>query len=214
MRTKCFQLMVFPVVILLLSAFAFAQTFKVIQLTNNDIDEGSYSLNDRGQVVWIARASSSELFFYDGNDTTKIVEQLYIANFDMNSLGQVVQDGIVDCCDHEIFLYDGGTITQLTDNTYGESFAKINDNGQAVWQGYDGNDYEIFLYNGTTTIQLTNNSYDDTRSEINDNGQVVWEGYDGNDTEIFLYDGATTTQLTNNSYDDNLSGYSFFSGPS
>jgi beta propeller repeat protein len=180
----------------------------IIQLTNNDTDDGSPQISGNN-VVWTGYdGNDREIYFYNGTTTTQLTNNDTNDSEPQISGNNVVWTGF-DGNDLEIYFYNGTTTTQLTNNNRDHNNDNINDNdpqisgNNVVWSdSSDGNYYsEIYFYNGTTTTQLTNNNINATDPQISGNN-VVWIGFDDNDSEIYFYNGTTTTQLTNNDTND------------
>lgn len=188
-------------------------TYNFIKLSDNVSSPGSntgYDINTyaNGNGVYVVWAgpdpnpeegeTGSEIFVFDGVNTTQIVDYLYDDKApSINASGQVTWvENLAG--GYEVLLYDGTNTTQITNNTSSENRPKINANGLVVWTGYQGPvqwwNLEIFLYDGSSYSNISNRAgQSDNNHEINASGQVVWNGsvphsvtYNATN-EIFLY---------------------------
>ena len=110
----------------------------IIQLTDNDIFEGTPQINDNGFVTWNRYTNTPggvDLFLYNGTTTTQLTDNNGPGNGNIpshiNNNGQVVWYG-TDGNDFEIFLYDGTSTTKVTDNEFDDAFPDINDYGNII----------------------------------------------------------------------------------
>jgi len=92
----------------------------MLQITDNDFDDGNYQTNGKGRIVWQGWAGSTwpwEIFFFDGHNILRLTDN---ETFDMNPVlnnrgfvvwthhkGDYIQSG-------ELHLYDGSSIQALT----------------------------------------------------------------------------------------------------
>jgi len=155
----------------------------VTQLTDNDYLDHEPSINNDGQVAWLAKppdGDDAEVFLFDGASVVRLTDNdLEEVRPEINEQGKVVWSTAYSAepgLDSEIFLYDGSTVIQITDNDVSDFGHQINDTGTVVWSGGDGTDHEIFLYEGGEVTQLTDNEFDDDSPQINASGQVTWVG--------------------------------------
>jgi hypothetical protein len=185
--------------VLMTISFVSAESYTVIQLTDNEFDDTNPRINNNGQVAWQGYDDTDlEIFFYNGSTTSQLTDNNYRDQSpDINNNGQVVWFGF-DGIDDEIFFYNGSTTSQLTDDAgipfyNNDIFPRINNNGQIVWRKFA----KILFYDGLNIVQIIDHIGIDS-PRLNDAGQIVWAQKDGNDEDIFFFNGSNIIQLTNN----------------
>ncbi len=170
-------------------------------------------VNNLGNVAVIggdrAYPYTSDLYIYQGSETTKIHSAFAVGWAVINNNGQVAFSSYAakpPMAYSAVYLYDGASVQRLSDSGSMAGGSQINDLNVVVWAEMPGlSDSEIFLCEGGATAYLTTNDIEDNSPSINDAGQVAWMATagEGSTYEIFLLDGGPEPlRLTTNSYDD------------
>jgi len=154
-----------------------------LRLTHNGYMDDDPSVNDAGQVAWLAEppdGDDAEVFLFDGASVLRLTDNdLDEVRPEINAQGKAAWCTVYSeepGLDSEIFLYDGSRVIQLTDNDTHDGDHQIGNGGAVVWKGKEGgeNDYEIFLHDGFSVRQVTDNDYSDMEPRINFSGQLAW----------------------------------------
>ena len=194
-----------------------AQTYTVIQITDNTVFDLNPSLNNNGDIAWERLEGSAwDIYFYDFSEdsTTPVATAGNNGDPALNNNGVIAYQKVYGCpplpCEMDVFTFDTSTgiETNITNSAIGCGGPQINDNGDIayIWQGTPGeaDTYEVFLYRASTgtSMNVSNNSVWEGHPSVNNNGDVVWHSQGGGFYyQIFLYEAATgnTIQLTSSS---------------
>jgi hypothetical protein len=177
---------------ILTSSISAAQTWDVIQLTDNSYEDRNYKINAGGHVVWEGYDGNDwEIFYYDGTEVHQITDN----DFDDTSPNISDTDYIVweqkDTVtyawdEYKIWRYHSGTSELYGDREiYDDRHPDVNSDGVVVWEAKTADNYwEIFLLDDGGTRQISENHdypsyYGNAYPQISDDGLIVWEFYDG-----------------------------------
>lgn len=169
------------------------------QLTYNNFNNYSPSINNKGQIVW--QTDDDSIFLYDPNATVKIIKIATGECYEpiINDQGQ-----IFFLRNSQLFLYDNGNLQIIVANA-GESAnrLRINNKGQAIWNDFSPLIERIYFYDGNTSKYLgAGRTY-----SINDYGQVAWiESLSSGGLypiqKLYLYSNGVISQIYDKCFND------------
>lgn len=171
--------------------------FYVEQVTENPHLEKRPRINNRGQLVFMARLGETrqtqEIFLYDNGELIQLTDDdIQDVGPDINDDGLIVwtrglgPEGPFGEPTLEIVLYRDGKLTRLTDNDAYDVAPSINNAGHIVWQrdmdpGCDSWFRDIYMYDGRQVLAITRDAnekrVEHQSANINDGGQIVWTRY-------------------------------------
>ena len=142
--------------------------------------DGSPCLNDRNEIVWSGKESSSDtylqIFYYHGGTPEKLTVDAFNNKGPLiNNRGDIVW-AKADPAGYELWLRASGVsrkIGSYVGNRLPLPFV-LNDQGQVAWINTTG---RVYLYSGGTNTEISTDTYaDDTsRPAINYRGQVLYQ---------------------------------------
>ena len=120
---------------------------RVVQLTDNESDDRSPQINDRGWIVWESGVGNNkEILLRKSKKKTIQLTDNDVEDYGprINNKGWVVWTGF-DGNDHEIFMHNKHEgVMQLSDNDYDDYEPQINGQGQVAWGAQNGFSNEIW----------------------------------------------------------------------
>lgn len=188
---------------------------RVLQLTDNDLQDDYLRMADNGTLVWLRYdpdgADDSEVFLYDRRQVRQLTDNDQDDfNISVSPQGLPLWVGW-DGEDFELFSLLGGAVWQVTDNDYEDSYKwyqgayrnyqPISRTGRFAWIGWAGSEWpwEVFYYDGVNILRLTDNATFDMNPLVNDSGMVVWTHHAGpynQSGELHLYAEGNSQALT------------------
>ena len=204
--------------------------FKIVQLTNNDVDDRHPHIH-KNNIVWV---SDGDVVLSNGSSTNKITNtevderhpKVYNSTVAWETPGEIfywdgtqtikMASNAIDLSFHngqmawaangEIYFWDGNYTTRVTYTTTYEHGPSVYENTLA-WMSRESGAPEIYYWNGDSTIQVSNPeiTYNNFHASLY-NGTIAWEGMDREggifNHDISFWDGVNITQITNNNIDD------------
>ena len=182
-------------VVALLCSGTFGQSWNIIQITNNDLDDRSPAVSGTNVAWHQDDGNDKEIFLYDGSAITQLTDN-NVDDFTPDVSGSHVAwhrevQGNVD------MVYDGKI---LMSGAAESSIDMIFESGVLAWSAKDPVSLvnHLYLYDGVTTKRL---SLDGTSYNYNPDmsgDKVVWSGFNDDGATAYLYDGVTTVELPEN----------------
>ncbi len=154
-------------------------------------------MSGNGDVVFIKTdtdTSNTDLFLYDGTNTTKLTDTAATEKFfAINSVGQVVWR---DSAHYQLMSYNRGDIVPL--DVDGLSF-KLNDQGDLLVISDYLNTNAFRLINGANDVYLGNNldnNMREPRYDLSNNRLAVWSQRTPDANQVMMYNNIGVTRLT------------------
>lgn len=159
-----------PVLILSINiCYADTRDYKIKQLTFDNTNHESISVNSYGEVVWTQKVNGYWQVFSLDNGQLTFDEWDHISP-DINSQGEIVYIRKKDVEVPQIYSNLKGQISQISDNSE-VSNPSINDKGEIIWRERDGSDY--FFYSNIRGRITRIPSRD---ADIKGDGEVIYIG--------------------------------------
>ena len=147
--------MIVLVAICLITTTGIADSYKVIQITDNDYPDAGIEIYG-SRLAWQAhpkKSSESEIFYYDGKNTIQLTNNNTYECMPSISSGGIVWQAYRSDKGSDVFFYDFNKIKRLT-NDVKDDFRITIFNNKVVWCKSRRLEGQIMLYDGNDSTEI------------------------------------------------------------